>query len=218
MSPCYRQHDRGAPTKEIPETDSILMSQQEEESGSAWAACVLRAWARTGFDCFTPGWGRCAGSSKKKKKKLQRNRFALNDAVNQWVFHRWEPRASSLSGTCRRAAAAPASLHCTRCPDLTETQPDAHKYAPLFLPSRAFQLGGFVLGVPAAPPHVAHGWERERRREGIPSSWATCSLNGCCATRRLPEQRLPPSVPTPSNLVAALKRGSERQSGASNAG
>lgn len=41
-------------------------------------------------------------------------------------------------------------------------QPDAHKYAPLFLPSRAFQLGGFVL---VAPPHVAlRCAERERER------------------------------------------------------
>lgn len=46
-------------------------------------------------------------------------------------------------------------------PDLTETQPDAHKYIPLFLPLCACQLGGevglfWVFSVFQPTPHVAH--------------------------------------------------------------
>lgn len=55
-----------------------------------------------------------------------------------------------------------------QCPDLTETQPDAHKYVPLFLPLCAFQLGGFVLGVLSIfqpQPHVARKRELNRPPE-----------------------------------------------------
>lgn len=55
-------------------------------------------------------------------------------------------------------------------PDLSETEPDAHKYVPLFLPLCACQLGGEV-GLFWVFSQYSIQWVTLKRRRALPISW-----------------------------------------------